>query len=214
MKISKRLKDLSEHVLETDIVGDIGCDHALLDIYMVSKGIIPKSYASDVNEKALNCGINNINKYNLNDKITIKLDNGIENIPSDINTLIISGMGSSTIIKILSNSNLNQINKLIIQSNNDYYLLRKFLINKGFYIYNETCSYDNNKYYINIVFKRGKKHYNKYELKYGPILKDKDYFNYLLNKYKDIYNKVPKSKIIYKLKLRKIIYDINKKINA
>ena len=35
MKISKRLKSLAGLITLDDKVADIGCDHALLDIYMV-----------------------------------------------------------------------------------------------------------------------------------------------------------------------------------
>lgn len=212
MKISKRLRSLAELVDSNDIIADIGCDHALLDVYLVFNNIVNKAYASDVNSNALRCGINNVNKYNLSDRIVIRLDDGINNIPEDINTLIISGMGSSTIVKILDSSRLNQIDKLIIQSNNDYYLLRKYLVSKGYYIFDENSVYDKGKYYINIVFKKGYKKYNKNELKYGPILSKNncDYYNYLLNKTKDIYKMVPLYKIKYRFELKKDIIILNK----
>lgn len=214
MKISNRLVSIAILVDNEDIIADIGCDHALLDIYLVTNNIVNKAYASDVNSNALASGIKNINKYKLNDKITIKLDDGINNIPKDINTLIISGMGSSTIIKILESNKLKQINKLIIQSNNDYYLLRKYLVNKGYYIIEENYIKDNNKHYINIVFKKGYKKYSDKELKYGPILSrsNKEYYLYLLNKNKEIYNNVPLYKIKYKLEIIKEIINLKKLI--
>lgn len=207
MRISKRLMSLAELVDFNDVIADIGCDHALLDIYLVLNNIVDRSYASDVNVNALNCGISNINRYNLNDKIVIRLDDGINSIPEDINTLIISGMGSSTIVKILSSSRLNQIDKLIIQSNNDYYMLRRYLVGCGYYIYDENSVYDKGKYYVNIVFKKGYKKYSNNELKYGPILckKDSNYYSYMLNKIKDIYKKVPLYRIKYRLSLRRDI---------
>ena len=64
-------------------------------------------------------------------------------------------MGTSTIIKILSNDNVKNINKVITQSNNDYYELRKYMVNNGFYISYEESIYDKEKYYINMVFLRG-----------------------------------------------------------
>ena len=39
MKISKRLKSLAGLITLDDKVADIGCDHALLDIYMVKNNI-------------------------------------------------------------------------------------------------------------------------------------------------------------------------------
>ena len=54
MQISKRLQSLAGLVTNDDIVADIGCDHALLDIYLVQNNIVPKVLASDINENALN----------------------------------------------------------------------------------------------------------------------------------------------------------------
>ena len=59
MKISKRLQSLAGLVANDDIVADIGCDHALLDIYLVLNNIVPKVLICDINENALNNGIIN-----------------------------------------------------------------------------------------------------------------------------------------------------------
>lgn len=216
MKISKRLKSLAGLITLDDKVADIGCDHALLDIYMVKNNITEKVFIADISENALENGIKNVKKYHLEDKITAKCGNGLDVINKDIDTVIISGMGASTIIKILSNSKLNQIKKLIIQSNNDHYLLRRFLTNKGFYIAHEAVIYDNGKYYINIMFQRGFKKYSKKELIYGPILIDsnKEYFNYLLKKQTGILENIPKYKIITRLKMRKKVFFLKRLGNS
>jgi len=153
MKLSLRLKSIANLVDSNDVVADIGCDHAYLDIYLVMNNIVPKTLACDINRKALDMGINNIKKYGLEDKIATKLCDGITGISKDINTLIISGMGTSTIIKILSNDNVKNINKVITQSNNDYYELRKYMVNNGFYISYEESIFDKDKYYVNILKK-------------------------------------------------------------
>ena len=53
MKISNRLKSIAGLVTEKDVIADIGCDHAYLDIYLVKNKIVPKAYVSDVNLNAL-----------------------------------------------------------------------------------------------------------------------------------------------------------------
>lgn len=53
MKISKRLKSLAGLITLDDKVADIGCDHALLDIYMVKNNITEKVLIADVSENAL-----------------------------------------------------------------------------------------------------------------------------------------------------------------
>ena len=67
MKLSLRLKSIANLVDSNDVVADIGCDHAYLDIYLVMNNIVPKTLACDINRKALDMGINNIKKYGLED---------------------------------------------------------------------------------------------------------------------------------------------------
>lgn len=209
MAISKRLKSIAGLVINTDKVADIGCDHALLDIYLVKEGICDNIIATDLNEEPVSNAKKNVKKHHLNDHIEVKQGNGIETINKDTDTLIISGMGTNTIIKILNNPKLNQINKMIIESNNDYYLLRSVICKKGFYISHESVIYDKGKYYINIVFLRGYKKYSLKELKYGPILmySNNSYYEFLEKKQEQILDNIPKYKIIARLKIRKdLIY--------
>ena len=49
MKLSKRLTSLANLVSSSDIVADIGCDHALLDIYLIKNNILPKILVTDIN---------------------------------------------------------------------------------------------------------------------------------------------------------------------
>ena len=120
----------------------------------------------------------------MTDKIDARLGNGLEVLTDkdDIDTILISGMGASTIIDILNNPYLKNINKLIIQSNNDYEELRRSVTSLGFEITEEEFLIDNKKSYINIVFKKGNKEYSDIEYKYGPILiNNKEYLEYMIN---------------------------------
>ena len=192
--IDNRLKSLTKYVDKKDYIIDIGCDHALLDIYLVKNKIANNIIVSDISNNALKQGINNIKKYNLENYINTRCGNGLEvlNEEDNINTIIISGMGTNTILNILNNKYLSKINKLIIQSNKDYYLLRKEVIKLGFIIDKEEVILVNNKLYINIVFIRGTKKYNIEELKYGTknMINRKVYYEYLIKKYKNILNKI------------------------
>jgi len=206
--ISNRLKSLVKHINKTDSVIDIGCDHALLDIYLVKNNIIDKCIVSDVSHNALKQGIDNIEKYNLIEYIETRCGNGLEVLTSNdnINTVIISGMGTNTILDILNNDYLKKINKLVIQSNKDYYLLRKKVVKLGFIIDKEEVIEDNDKIYINIVFIRGTKIYSEDELMYGT--------NNMLNKevyYKNLIQK--KEKIILGLNNQELINNLKQEID-
>ena len=190
--ISNRLKSLTKYINKTDFVIDIGCDHALLDIYLIKNNIIDKCIVSDISINALKQGINNIKKYNLDKCIEIRCGNGLEVLNNNdlVNTVIISGMGTNTILEILNNDYLKKINKLVIQSNKDYYMLRKEIVKLGFIIDLEEVIEDNDKIYINIVFVRGNKEYTEDELLYGinNMLNKEIYYKYLINKKEKILN--------------------------
>lgn len=204
--LSLRLSSLTKFVNYNDKIIDIGCDHALLDIFLVKNDLVKSIIASDINVQALNSGIKNIENEGLSDKISARLGDGL-NVLTDkdnIDTVIISGMGTNTIMGILNNDHLKDINKLIIQSNNDHTMLRKYVTKLGFYIKSEEYFQDNKKNYINIVFVRGNKKYSKIDLTYGPILKhNKPYLEFEINNIEKIEKLVPKNKILLHFQLKK-----------
>ena len=103
IRLSKRLKTTAEIVLskKSKKIIDVGCDHALLDIYLLQNNNDLKIVASDVKEKPLENAKKNISKYSFLNKIEVCLKDGINNIDKEIDTVVISGMGTETIIDIL-----------------------------------------------------------------------------------------------------------------
>lgn len=201
--LSKRLKTIRDIVLREQSKGiiDVGCDHALLDIYLYLKDSSLNIVASDNKKDPLDSALENLKMYDLEDKIKLSLSDGIESINDDIDTVIISGMGTETIIKILKNDNIKHVKRMIISSNNKYPLLRKEITKLGFKINYEEIIFDK-KYYIVIEFIRGKENYTDEELEFGPYLlrnKDevfKEYYLNLLNKYENIINKISNKKLV------------------
>ena len=214
IKLSKRLEKIATFVDDGANIVDIGCDHALLDIYLVLNRKNIKVVASDVNKNALNNALNNIKKYKLTDKINTVLSNGLDSIDvTGLDTIIRSGMGTHTMVGILYNnlSKLKNIDTIILQSNNDVDFLRKKLTSIGYYIEQEALVKDKKIIYTIIKFKKGHKFYSYKELYFGPCLlkensslfKEKNKLE--LEKLKIIYPMIPKGHLMYKLKtLRKI----------
>lgn len=194
---SERIKLLASCINSNDIVLDVGCDHGYLSIYLKQNNLCKEVYASDISENALNSAINNFKKYNL--EIKYYLSDGFKNIPISFNTAVIAGVGTNTILKIINDK--KSPNKLILGSNNDYYKLRKELNKIGYKIIKEEVVLENNHYYVIMLCIKGKQYLNRNKLKYG-ISNNIKYYEYLLNKNKELINKVPiKKKII-------LIYDI------
>ena len=204
MKLSKRLEAVATLVDVGKRVIDVGCDHGYLDIYLTLNNE-NKCLATDINEKALSSAINNIKKFNLEDKIETKLTDGLKDIKiNKKDNIVISGMGTNTIVKILSSSILS--NTLIISSNNNVDLLRREVVKLGYYIDTEIFIIDKKKPYVIIKFKRGFRKYNLNDFMFGPILKHNiQYRKYMIKKYKEIIKQVSFKKISVKLKYLMLI---------
>ena len=166
---------------------DVGCDHGYLSIHLTKKGI--NCLATDISEHCINKAINNFKKNNLS--IKTKACDGLNGIDTTLyDTIIISGMGTHTILKILKNKTLPDT--LIISSNNNIDILRKEIIKLGYYIDQELYLKEHNQKYIIIRFKKGIKKYNNLDYLIGPILKhNKEYINDLIKEYNNIIDRIP-----------------------
>ena len=175
--LSKRLLTIASMIPSGKVVYDVGCDHAYLDIYLTLNNH-NKCYAIDVRKPVVEIAKKNIEKFNLD--IPVILNNGIDKIKLQDNSIVvIAGMGTRTILKILQNKNIDEI---LIQSNDDLPLLRETLSNNGYVITEEKVIFEANYYYVLIKFKKGKIKYTKEELLLGPILMHENnevYLNYL-----------------------------------
>lgn len=192
---SERIKALAEYVDKSDTVIDIGCDHGYLSIYLKENNLCKNVYASDISANALDAAIKNFKKYNLDIKTYVS--DGFLNIPVKVDTAVIAGMGTITILKIISHKKTPK--KLILGSHNELYKLRKNLNEMGFKIVAEKAIFEKKHYYIILSCIKGKQRLTTNELKFG-ISYDKNYYTYLINKNKEIINKVPfkkKIKILY-----------------
>ncbi len=191
--ISKRLKELADLVPNCKRVIDVGCDHALLDIYLANKYQKTEFLATDISNKAIQFAIKNVKEKNLESRIKLLVTDGLNAINLNNNDIIIiSGMGTNTIIKILE-SRLNDINNILIQTNRDLENLRKFMFDNGFKIKEEKVIFDDF-YYVFCYFEKGLFNYDSIDLWLGPLIKNSnniEYFKFLFQKYKKILSGIP-----------------------
>lgn len=218
MRINERLKRVASYVDDNSYIIDVGCDHALLDIYLVKTKKNIKVIASDISDGPLEYAYKNIEKENLLNKIKITKRNGIDNLEKEVDTIVISGMGTSNVLDIIfrNKENLKNIKKIIISSNNDWYSLRKIFTENNYYIKEEDIILENDKFYPIVIFEKGTKKYKKYELKYGPILLKsnnevfKKYIEKEISKLNNIKNSLTNKYLIKKIKLKKEIRFLKK----
>ena len=220
MKINARLKKIGDLVEANSTCLDVGCDHALLDIYLLKLNKNIKAIASDINEGPLKSAEENIKREKLNGKIELRLGDGLNTYTNDVNTVIISGMGGRNIIGILKNNLkvLKKIDTLIISPNNYQEEVKRYLTKNKFYISNEEFVKDKKFIYQIIIFKKGKKKYSKKEYFFGPVFLEKkgpifrEYYERELKSREILLTLLPKNFRYKKYQLKKEIEMIKKEI--
>lgn len=223
LKLSNRLLKIASLVKDHDVIIDVGCDHALLDIYLTKNKIVKKAIATDITNGAINMALKNVSYYDcLN--VDVRLGDGLDTLKKEdkVSLIIMSGLGNQKIVSILNNNKekICNINELIIQSNTGYYELRKEVVKLGYFIEDEVLIKENNIIYVIIKFKKGKRRYSNKQLYFGPILlKNKDtLFKELIskdiNKNKLILDNLPSKKVLKRLELNLKIKKLKKEIKG
>lgn len=186
--ISLRLKEIAEFIPPKSNILNIGTDHGLIEIYLTTNKNC-KCIGTDISENSVLKARENIKKNNLDIKI-IKTD-GLNGLDLNDKIIVISGLGTKTILNIL-NKELD--NDLIIQSNNNVMDLKQKLKKKKYYVYKEKSVFDN-KWYTIIYFKKMKS----FSLNRIIYRDNKKYLNYLINIKKKELKHIPNNKIITKI---------------
>lgn len=168
MKLSVRLQSIADMIPEFSKVYDVGCDHGLLDIFLVQHKNC-QCIAIDNKVSALNQAKKNIEKYHLNEQIALELSEGLTTIEVDDGIVVCAGMGSHTIVQILK-PKIEQLNTIVVQSNHDLYLLRSWLYEHQFQLVEERVCQENSHFYVTMKWQRGMIIYSPEELYFGPIL--------------------------------------------
>ncbi|MFI3329533.1 MAG: class I SAM-dependent methyltransferase [bacterium] len=212
MKISKRLEALSKEVIGFNTVCDVGCDHGLFSIYSILYCGIKHAYLLDINQEPLNSAKNNFIKYKLSNA-TFLLSDGLKDFNEQLDCLVISGIGGYLMTRILQDDldKIKLANKLILQPNSDFEILRKFLLENNFEITFENMLLDNKKYCYYLTAINKKTSFNEEDVLFGPILRkdiNEVYFDYWNSKYINLNNE------LNKIKDDNNKIELNKKINS
>ena len=207
---SKRLLAIASFIGKNDSVLDLGCDHGYLAIYLKKNNLCKNVIASDISSNALDIANNNIKKYQVD--IKTYLSDGLNNIKDFYDTIVIAGMGTHSIIKILNDKELPP--KIILASNNDYPLLRKFMNSIGYYLEKELVVLEKDKYYIVMLYIIKEKKLKKTEILFGKN-NNLEYYQYLYDKNLSILKRTSLAKKIQlyyeNIILKKLIRSIEKK---
>ena len=172
LKLSKRLQAIYDLVPQSNVLADIGSDHAFLPIALVLNGKVTRAYASEVNEGPYEATVKNIEKHGVSNYVIPVLSDGISEIEKDVNTISICGMGGSLIVDILDKDKekLAHVTTLVLEPNNNEESVRIWLMENGFEIIFEKLIEEDGRYYEIIKAVKGETKYSKEELFFGPVL--------------------------------------------
>lgn len=188
MKISERIKTISELISVSENVADIGSDHGYLLIMLAKANMNRKLFGVENKKGPFSSLKKNVEKY---DCIDVSLSDGLDELSNEFHSVVIAGIGYDNINKIIQKNikKLDFINDFYIDSHTNLYELRNFMISLGYEIIEEKIIKENGIFYEIIHFKKGSKNYSELEKNYGPILlKDKNQL--FIEKYNQEYKKI------------------------
>ncbi len=154
-ELSPRLESIISLVRKGAVTADIGCDHALVSVELVRRGISSLAILSDIRTGPLSNAKTNIElyreKYGIDEnKFVLLLGDGMEKAqlfsPDDV---IIAGMGGEMIAKIIDESDhtKNENVRLILQPMSSIHELREYLAKNGFEVITERRVCEGEKFY-------------------------------------------------------------------
>ena len=150
IKLTNRLKTAADFVRAGRITADVGTDHGYLPAFLVMSGVTDDAIAADIAAGPLDNARKTVEKYDLKGNIRLILSDGLDNIPQNVEELIICGMGGNLIADILKKAEWIKHKEmhLVLQPMTHSQDVRQYLSENGFYIDAEKTCCDDGKVYI------------------------------------------------------------------
>lgn len=150
--LTLRLETILEFINKDDLVADIGTDHGYLLKACLEKGV---NFVQGVENKKgpYMRAKSNLIEYLNEEKAILSLSDGLSNLDSRIDTVVIAGMGGELIRDIINDSldTAKKLKKIILEPNIKTYELRKYLSDNSFEILDEEIVKDGDKFYEIII---------------------------------------------------------------
>ena len=154
LNLSERMLMAAKMVRRGNAVADIGTDHAYLPAWLVLNGISPKALACDVRKGPLENAAKTIEQYGIEEKITLRLSDGFDEIePFEAQDFIMCGMGGTLMEELVSRTHWlkDKSKRIIVQPQSHPEDIRRFFVDNGFEILFEDACTDAGKLYCAIA---------------------------------------------------------------
>jgi len=149
--LDSRLMMVYKMIDDCNVVCDIGSDHGYLPIYCLINGKANTAVITDINKGPLDNSRRTAAKYNMEERCSFYLGDGIAPVRDvdPINEISICGMGGEMMCHIISNDmeKAKSVDKLILQPMKNFDILLEFLNENGFEILDEDFCDDGIHYY-------------------------------------------------------------------
>ena len=158
VRLSKRLKAISELIDKGASVADIGSDHGLLPVYLVQTDSVKSVIATDISSASLEAARKTAADAGVTESIKFIVAPGLDRIePTEVDTIVIAGMGGETILGILRDAVWTKNNniKLILQPQSKVDLLCRFLYDNDYKLIKTKSVADKDKWYT-VIYATGR----------------------------------------------------------
>lgn len=175
IKLSQRLQAIADQVPAGARVADIGTDHGFLPCYLAQSEKAELVIACDVNAQPLALAQKNIADYNVGDKVSTRLGNGLSVLkPGEVDVVTIAGMGGALMLEILDASPnvVDRLKRIVLQPNVGAEAVRVWAEKNRWRIVAEDLVKENDIFSVIIVMEPGRsdRFMSAVELYLGPKL--------------------------------------------
>lgn len=187
MLLPERLKTIASFIKPNEIVADVGADHGLLELCLITRDT--GNYIVAIENKK---GPYNILKENLIclKNIRLSYSNGLEAVDPSVEVVVLAGMGGINIVNILNKypKKVKKLKRIIVDAHRNEDAVRKNIVSYGFEIVKEQIVFENKKFYIISVFEKSDKDvtYSEDEYLFGYKINEdplwNEYKKYILEK--------------------------------
>ncbi|MBR2716106.1 MAG: SAM-dependent methyltransferase, partial [Oscillospiraceae bacterium] len=157
IELDNRLRLIAALAAGGGRVADVGTDHGYIPVYLAQTGLAERITASDVNPGPLQAARRSAERYGVADRIGFVLSDGLENVPRDVDTVIVAGMGGETIQGILERADWlrEKDARLILQPQSKLPELTSWLRENGYALTDAALAREGDRYYPVLTVRPG-----------------------------------------------------------
>ena len=151
LTLSNRLSTVADLIGDRRGVADVGTDHGFLPVWLAQNSRVLRIVAADIRQGPLDRAKKTAAEYGVSNGIEFVLTDGLTDIdPSDLDTVVIAGMGGETIVHILEGApwTRNESVLCVLQPQTKTDDLLAYLRKSGFLLMDATLACDDGRLYL------------------------------------------------------------------